>query len=297
MKAIVLAGGHGTRLYPSTKSVSKQLLPVYDKPTIYYPISIMMLAGIRDIMIISTPRDLPLIEELMGDGQRFGVTFSYAVQPEPKGIAQAFLIAEKFIDNQSCALILGDNLFYGQSLPTTVRKVIHANSGATVFAYHVNDPERFGVVEFDQNGQALSIEEKPKVPKSNWAVTGLYVYDKNVVNYAKSLTPSARGELEITDLNRLYLGKKQLAVETLGRGTAWLDTGTHDTLLSSSQFVQTIEHRQGLKIACLEEIAYYMKFIDLAQLCRIADEIPSSSYGEYIKNFAKQERKASPNRG
>lgn len=290
MKAIVLAGGSGTRLYPSTKSVSKQLLPVYDKPTIYYPISIMMLAGIKDILIISTPRDLPLIEELMGNGLRFGVNFSYAVQPEPKGIAQAFLIGEKFIDNQACALILGDNLFYGQSLPTTLRKVISSNQGATVFAYHVNDPERFGVVEFDKKGQALSIEEKPKKPKSNWAVTGLYVYDKNVVSFAKSLTPSSRGELEITDLNKLYLSKKQLTVETLGRGTAWLDTGTHDTLLSSSQFVQTIEHRQGLKIACLEEIAYYMKFINLDQLCAIADEIPASSYGEYIKNFAKQER-------
>lgn len=290
MKAIVLAGGHGTRLYPSTKSVSKQLLPVYDKPTIYYPISIMMLAGIKDILIISTPRDMPLIEELMGDGSRFGIKFSYAVQPEPKGIAQAFLIGEKFINNQGCALILGDNLFYGQSLPTTVRNVIKANSGATVFAYHVNDPERFGVVEFDKNGQALSIEEKPKAPKSNWAVTGLYVYDSNVVGYAKSLTPSPRGELEITDLNRMYLSNKKLAVETLGRGTAWLDTGTHDTLLSSSQFVQTIELRQGLKIACLEEIAYYMKFIDLEKLCRIADDIPSSSYGEYVKNFAKQER-------
>lgn len=290
MKAIVLAGGSGTRLYPSTKSVSKQLLPVYDKPTIYYPISIMMLAGIKDILIISTPRDLPLIEELMGDGSRFGVNFSYAIQPEPKGIAQAFLIGEKFIDNQACALILGDNLFYGQSLPTIVRRVVNSNAGATVFAYHVNDPERFGVVDFDKTGHALSIEEKPKSPKSNWAVTGLYVYDKNVVDYAKSLKLSARGELEITDLNRLYLSKKQLTVETLGRGIAWLDTGTHDTLLSSSQFVQTIEHRQGLKIACLEEIAYYMKFIDLDQLCIIADEIPSSSYGEYIKNFAKQER-------
>ena len=289
MKAIVLAGGTGTRLYPSTKSVSKQLLPVYDKPTIYYPISIMMLAGIKDILIISTPRDVPLIKELMGDGSRLGVNFSYAVQPEPKGIAQAFLIGEKFIDNQACARILGDNLFYGHSLPTTVRKVISQNSGATVFAYHVNDPERFGVVDFDKKGKAITIEEKPKNPKSNWAVTGLYIYDKNVVGYAKSLVPSARGELEITDLNKLYLSKGQLAVESLGRGTAWLDTGTHDTLLSSSQFVQTIEHRQGLKIACLEEIAYYMKFITLAQLCTIADEIPASSYGEYIKNFAKQE--------
>lgn len=290
MKAIVLAGGSGTRLYPSTKSVSKQLLPVYDKPTIYYPISIMMLAGIKDILIISTPRDLPLIEELMGDGSRFGVHFSYVVQPEPKGIAQAFLIGEKFIDGQACALILGDNLFYGQSLPTTIRRVVKDNAGATVFAYHVNDPERFGVVDFDKTGKALSIEEKPISPKSNWAVTGLYVYDKNVVNYAKSLTPSSRGELEITDLNKLYLNKKQLTVETLGRGTAWLDTGTHDTLLSSSQFVQTIEHRQGLKIACLEEISYYMKFINLEQLCKIADEIPSSSYGEYIKKFAYHER-------
>jgi glucose-1-phosphate thymidylyltransferase len=291
MKAIVLAGGSGTRLYPSTKSVSKQLLPVYDKPTIYYPISIMMLAGITEILIISTPRDTPLIEDLLGDGAKLGVKFSYAVQPEPKGIAQAFLVGEKFIGNDSCALVLGDNLFYGQSLPTTMRKVVSENKGATVFAYHVNDPERFGVVEFDQGGKAISLEEKPKDPKSNWAVTGLYFYDSNVVKYAKALKPSARGELEITDLNRVYLEKGDLTVETLGRGTAWLDTGTHDTLLSSSQFVQTIEQRQGLKIACLEEISYYMKFITLDKLQKIAEEMPSSSYGEYVKNFTKMEQK------
>jgi glucose-1-phosphate thymidylyltransferase len=289
MKAIILAGGSGTRLYPSTKSISKQLLPVYDKPTIYYPISVMMLAGLKEILIISTPRDIPLIEDLLGDGSRLGVKFSYAVQPEPKGIAQAFLVGEKFINNEPCALILGDNLFYGQTLPAVARKVVLENKGATVFAYHVNDPERFGVVEFDKSGNAISIEEKPKNPKSNWAVTGLYFYDKNVVSYAKDLKPSARGELEITDLNRMYLSKKLLNVQALGRGTAWLDTGTHDTLLSSSQFVQTIEQRQGLKIACLEEISYYMGFINLDQLQKIAEEIPASSYGEYVKLFAKQE--------
>lgn len=297
MKAIVLAGGSGTRLYPSTKSVSKQLLPVYDKPTVYYPVSVMMLAGIREILIISTPRDTPLIEDLLGDGSKLGVKFSYAIQPEPKGIAQAFLVGEKFVGGDSCALILGDNLFYGQALPNTMRKVVAENKGATVFAYHVNDPERFGVVEFDNAGKAISLEEKPKDPKSNWAVTGLYFYDSNVVQYAKSLKPSQRGELEITDLNRAYLEKGSLTVETLGRGTAWLDTGTHDTLLSSSQFVQTIEMRQGLKIACLEEIAYYMKFIDLDQLQTIAAEMPASSYGEYVKNFAKMEAKKAKNPG
>lgn len=289
MKAIVLAGGSGTRLYPSTKAISKQLLPVYDKPTIYYPISVMMLGGIREILIISTPRDLPMIKELMGDGSDLGVKFSYEVQPEPKGIAQAFIIGEKFIGNDPCALILGDNLFFGHSLPVDVKKAVDRKEGCTVFAYRVNDPERFGVVEFNKQGQAISIEEKPKTPKSNWAVTGLYFYDKHVVEYAKAMKPSARGELEITDLNRVYLEKGNMNVVTLGRGTAWLDTGTHETLLSSSMFVQTIEERQGLKIACLEEIAYMMGFITLDQFVKVADKMPASSYGNYVKNMAKQE--------
>lgn len=289
MKAIVLAGGSGSRLYPSTKSVSKQLLPVYDKPTIYYPISVMMLAGIRDILIISTPRDLPLIEELLGDGNKLGVNFSYCVQPEPKGIPQAFTLGEKFINGERCGLILGDNLFYGNELPVLVRDAAQKTEGATVFAYRVQDPQRFGVVEFDKNKVAVSIEEKPMAPKSSWAVTGLYFYDQNVVEMTKSLKPSKRGELEITDLNRLYLEKGKLDVKTLGRGTAWLDTGTHDSLLSSSLFVQTVEQRQGLKIACLEEIAYLMKFIDLNGLAKLAEEYPASSYGVYLKNLVKQE--------
>lgn len=289
MKGIVLAGGAGTRLYPSTKSVSKQLLPVYDKPTIYYPISVLMLAGLRDILIISTPRDIPLIRDLLGDGSQLGVKFSYEIQPEPKGIAQAFIIGEEFIGNSSCALILGDNLFYGQTLPQTLRKVIQENTGATVFAYNVSNPERFGVVEFDKDGRAISLEEKPEMPKSNWAVTGLYFYNNEVVRYAKSLSPSPRGELEITDLNRCYLQAGNLNVQALGRGTAWLDTGTHDALISSSVFVQTIEQRQGLKIACLEEVAYFMGFIDIQQLSEIAKTIPTSSYGEYVKSLAKAE--------
>lgn len=294
MKGIVLAGGSGSRLYPLTKSISKQLLPVYDKPTIYYPLSVLMLGGIKEILVISTPRDIPMIEALLGDGSDYGVKFEYAVQPEPKGIAQAFLIGEKFINNEPSALILGDNLFYGQSLPQTVRKAVARSQdqdGATVFAYHVNDPERFGVVEFNEHGRAMTIEEKPKVPKSNWAVTGLYFYDSHVVEYAKNLKPSGRGELEITDLNRVYLEKGNLSVETLGRGTAWLDTGTHDTLVSSSTFVQTIEQRQGLKIACLEEIAYVMGFINLSQLEKLASKIPDSSYGIYLKNYVKSELK------
>jgi glucose-1-phosphate thymidylyltransferase len=287
MKGIVLAGGSGTRLYPSTKSVSKQLLPVYDKPTIYYPISILMLAGIKDILIISTPRDLPMIQELMGDGSQLGVKFSYEAQPKPEGIAQAFLIGEKFIAGEACALILGDNLFYGHDVPQMLEKAMAQPEGATVFAYHVHDPERYGVVEFDSAGKALTIEEKPKAPKSNWAVTGLYFYDKNVTAYAKALKPSARGELEITDLNKVYLSKSRLLVEKFGRGVAWLDTGTHDSLLSSSQFVQTIEERQGLKIACLEEIALMMNFISKSQFTALAENYPNSSYGTYLRNFVK----------
>lgn len=291
MKAIVLAGGSGSRLYPSTKSLSKQLLPVYDKPTVYYPISTMMLAGLKDILIISTPRDIPMIQDLLGDGSELGVKFSYAVQPEPKGISQAFLIGEKFIGNDSCALILGDNLFYGNDLVRHMQEATQQKSGATVFAYHVNDPERYGVVEFDKEAKAISIEEKPKEPKSNWAVTGLYFYDSNVVEYVKTLKPSKRGELEITDLNKIYLEKGTLSVKTLGRGTAWLDTGTHESLLSSSMFVQTIELRQGLKIACLEEIAYLMKYINLDQLAKLAESYPASSYGVYLRNLVKQEMK------
>ena len=290
MKGIVLAGGSGTRLYPSTKSVSKQLLPVYDKPTIYYPISILMLAGIRDILIISTPRDLPMIQDLMGDGSQFGVQFSYAEQAKPEGIAQAFLLGEKFINGDKVCLILGDNLFYGHDVPMQLIKACEQDRGATVFAYHVQDPERYGVVELNAQNQALSIEEKPAQPKSNWAVTGLYVYDNRVVEFAKALKPSKRGELEITDLNRRYLELNELRVETLGRGVAWLDTGTHESLLSSSQFVQTIEQRQGLKIACLEEIAYLRGFITKQQLQQIAEKYPSSGYGLYLKNLLKYER-------
>lgn len=289
MKAIVLAGGSGTRLYPSTKSVSKQLLPVYDKPTIYYPISVVMMAGIKEILIISTPRDIPVIQDLLGDGSRLGVSFSYAIQPEPKGIAQAFLIGQDFIGNSGCGLILGDNLFFGHQLPEQVKRASEKKQGATVFAYHVNDPERYGVVEFDKNNKAISLEEKPKAPKSNWAVTGLYFYDSDVVSLAKSLKPSARGELEITDLNKLYLENGKLTVEKFERGTAWLDTGTHESLLSSSQFVQTIEERQGIKIACLEQIAYEMGFIKLSQLTDLAEEMPNSAYGVYLKNFVKHE--------
>jgi glucose-1-phosphate thymidylyltransferase len=290
MKGIVLAGGSGTRLYPSTKTVSKQLLPVYDKPTIYYPISMLMLAGIREILIISTPRDLPMIQTLMGDGSQLGVQFSYIEQAKPEGIAQAFLLGEKFIAGESVCLILGDNLFYGHDVPQQLESACELKKGATVFAYHVQDPERYGVVELDAKHQALSIEEKPQNPKSNWAVTGLYVYDNRVVDFAKQLKPSKRGELEITDLNRRYLELKELRVETLGRGVAWLDTGTHESLLASSQFVQTIEQRQGLKIACLEEIAYLRGFINRQQLQQIAENYPASGYGLYLKNLLKYER-------
>ena len=291
MKAIVLAGGSGSRLYPSTKSISKQLLPVYDKPTIYYPLSIMMLGGIREILIISTPRDVPMIKDLLGDGSHLGLQISYEIQPEPKGISQAFIIGEKFINNENCGLILGDNLFYGHDLPAHVEKAAQKKEGATIFAYHVNDPERYGVVEFDKSNKAIGIEEKPKEPKSNWAVTGLYFYDRHVVDYAKSLKPSHRNELEITDLNKIYLSKKQLHVETLGRGTAWLDTGTHESLISSSVFVQTIEQRQGLKIACLEEIAYAKKFISLDQLATLVESYPQSTYTQYLKQLVKFESK------
>jgi glucose-1-phosphate thymidylyltransferase len=286
MKGILLAGGNGTRLFPTTKSVSKQLLPVYDKPTIYYPLSTLMLAGIREVQVISTPRDTPLIAELLGDGSQLGMKLSYKVQAKPEGIAQAFLLAEEFLQGSPACLILGDNLFYGHDMTTQLSQAAELKKGATVFAYHVQDPERYGVVEFDGNAKALSIEEKPKQPKSRWAVTGLYFYDGTVVDRTKRLKPSARGELEITDLNRSYLEDGSLSVEKLGRGVAWLDTGTHESLISSSQFVQTIEARQGLKIACIEEIAYFKGFITKSQLERVVESYPAnSSYTEYLRNL------------
>ncbi|HEY8269665.1 MAG TPA: glucose-1-phosphate thymidylyltransferase RfbA [Pseudobdellovibrionaceae bacterium] len=287
MKGILLAGGNGTRLFPTTKSVSKQLLPVYDKPTIYYPLSTLMLAGIREILVISTPRDTPLIQELLGDGSSLGMQISYKVQPKPEGIAQAFLLAEEFLQGSPTCLILGDNLFYGHDMTTQLTNCSRLKQGATVFAYHVQDPERYGVVEFDDGtAKALSIEEKPKQPKSNWAVTGLYFYDGSVVERTKKLKPSPRGELEITDLNKSYLQEGFLKVEKLGRGVAWLDTGTHESLISSSQFVQTIEARQGLKIACIEEIAYFKGFIDHQQLEKLVESYPTSSiYTEYLKKL------------
>ena len=283
MKGIILAGGSGTRLYPLTRAVSKQLLPVYDKPVIYYPLSVLMLTGIRDYLVISTPRDVPLIRELLGDGSQWGIALSYAVQPEPKGIAQAFLIGADFIGNQSVSLILGDNLFFGHSLGSFLTESAALTQGAHLYAYYVRDPERFGVVEFDGQNRAISLEEKPRQPRSNWAVTGLYFYDAEVVAIARGLKPSGRGELEITDVNLAYLARGQLTVTTLGRGIAWLDLGTHDTLLSSSLFVQTVEQRQGLKIACLEEIAFLKGFIGAEQLERLAAEYGSSEYAGYLR--------------
>ncbi len=288
MKGIVLAGGSGTRLFPTTSCLSKQLLPIYDKPTIYYPLSILMLAGIREVLFISTPRDILMIEELFKDGSQWGMKFSYRAQPKPEGIAQAFLIGEEFIGSDNVCLILGDNIFYGHALPESLQRAAQLTDGARVFAYHVHDPERYGVVEFDADGDALSIEEKPKNPKSNWAVTGLYFYDNEVVSIAKNLKPSARGELEITDVNRKYLENKKLKVETMGRGVAWLDSGTPESLLTASQFVQTIEQRQGTKIACLEEIAYHMGFIDKKGLSSLAESFPNCSYGNYVKHLSLQ---------
>ncbi|MBQ4646375.1 MAG: glucose-1-phosphate thymidylyltransferase RfbA [Candidatus Gastranaerophilales bacterium] len=288
MKGIVLAGGSGTRLYPSTTVVSKQLLPIYDKPMVYYPISVLMLAGIKDILIISTPQDLPNFEKLLGDGSQFGVNFQYKVQSSPDGLAQAFILGEEFIQNDSVALVLGDNIFYGQGFSSMLKKAVEkaqASKEATVFGYAVRDPQRFGVVEFSENGKVISIEEKPAKPKSNYAVTGLYFYDNSVVEYAKSLKPSARGELEITDLNKIYLEKEKLNVELFGRGFAWLDTGTHKSLLQAGQYVQTIEENQGIKIACLEEIAYRMGFISKENLLEQASKFKNNEYYNYIKDF------------
>lgn len=283
MKGIVLAGGSGTRLYPLTMVTSKQLLPVYDKPMIYYPLSVLMLAGIRDILIISTPIDLPNYGRLLGDGSQFGINLSYAEQPSPDGLAQAFIIGEDFIGDDDCALILGDNIFYGNSLGKILREAVANEGRATVFGYYVDDPERFGVVEFDDNGKVISIEEKPKKPKSNYAVTGLYFYDNRVVEYAKTLKPSARGELEITDLNKIYLEQGDLDVKLLGRGFAWLDTGTMDTLVDAANFVRMIEKRQGIKIAALEEIAYINRWITKKQLLESANKYGKSRYGEHLR--------------
>ncbi|HBS2553664.1 TPA: glucose-1-phosphate thymidylyltransferase RfbA, partial [Klebsiella pneumoniae] len=283
MKGIVLAGGSGTRLYPITKGTSKQLLPIYDKPMVYYPISVLMLAGIRDILIISTPDDMPGFQRLLGDGSQFGVKFSYAIQPSPDGLAQAFLIGEEFIGGDSCALVLGDNIYFGESFGRKLETVVQRSEGATVFGYQVMDPERFGVVEFDDNNRAVSLEEKPSSPKSNWAVTGLYFYDNKVVDMAKKVKPSTRGELEITTLNEMYLKHGNLHVEKLGRGFAWLDTGTHESLLEASQFIHTIEQRQGFKVACLEEIAYRKGWLTKDQVLSQAKILSKTQYGQYLQ--------------
>ena len=287
MKGIVLAGGSGTRLYPSTIGISKQLLPIYDKPMIYYPISVLMLAGIREILIISTPQDLPNFEKLLGTGEQFGLKFSYKEQPSPDGLAQAFILGEEFIGKDSVALVLGDNIFYGPGFSAMLQNAVELTESkeATIFGYHVKDPERFGVVEFDKNGKAISIEEKPKVPKSTYAVTGLYFYDNSVVEYAKNLKPSTRGELEITDLNKIYLEKGKLNVDLFGRGFAWLDTGTHRSLLQAAQYVQTIEENQGIKIACLEEIAYRMGFLTKDEIVKFSESYKNNEYYTYVRNL------------
>jgi glucose-1-phosphate thymidylyltransferase len=288
MKGIVLAGGSGTRLHPVTEAVSKQLLPVYDKPMIYYPLSALMLAGIREILVISTPADTPRFEQLLGTGECWGITLKYAVQPSPDGLAQAFLIGKEFLAGEGCCLVLGDNIFFGHDLAKLLRSAAARKTGATVFAYPVQDPERYGVVEFDEKGKAISLEEKPKQPKSRYAVTGIYFYDSQIVGIAESIRPSARGELEITDVNRRYLEREQLTTEVMGRGMAWLDTGTHDSLLEASLFIHTIERRQGLKVACLEEIAYRQGFIDAGQLKAQAARLGKSSYGEYLRRVLEE---------
>lgn len=286
MKGIVLAGGSGTRLYPITKSISKQIIPVYDKPMIYYPVSILLLAGIKEILIISTPQDIHLYQNLLGDGSSLGVRFEYAIQPSPDGLAQAFLIGEEFIGDDSVCMVLGDNIFYGYNLSNMLKEAAQLKDGAIVFGYYVNDPERYGVAEFDKNGKVLSLEEKPANPKSNYAVTGLYFYGNDVVQKAKSLKPSARGELEITDLNKLYLAEGRLNVQLMGRGVAWLDTGTHDSLLEASNFIATIQNRQGLQVACLEEIAYNYGYINREQLLKLAEPLKKNFYGQYLIKIA-----------
>jgi glucose-1-phosphate thymidylyltransferase len=289
MKGIILAGGAGTRLYPITRSISKQIIPVYDKPMIYYPLSVLMLAGIREILIISTPTDIKLYEELFGTGEQLGLKISYKIQPSPDGLAQAFILGEEFIADDNVCLILGDNIFYGYNFRAILEESAQLNDGAVVFGYYVNDPQRYGVVEFDEKKKVISIEEKPKEPKSNYAVTGLYFYSNDVVEKAKSLKPSARGELEITDLNRLYLEENRLNVKLLGRGFAWLDTGTHDSLLQASNFIATIEQRQGLKVSCIEEIAYKKGFISREQLIALAQPLSKNQYGEYLLRLAEKQ--------
>ncbi len=289
MKGIILAGGSGTRLYPLTKSISKQIIPIYDKPMIYYPLSVLMLAGIKDILIISTPKDLHLYQDLFGDGNHLGIHIDYAEQPSPDGLAQAFIIGEKFIGNSPVCMILGDNLFYGFELPKLLKNAATLEKGAIVFGYHVNDPSRYGVAEFDENGKVKCIEEKPQQPKSNYAVTGLYFYDNSVVEKAKTLQPSKRGELEITDLNQLYLNEGNLHLQVMGRGMAWLDTGTHESMLQASNFIATIEQRQGLKVACLEEIAYRKGFISKEQLLQLAQPLLRNQYGQYLVQIAQEQ--------